>query len=227
MTGMRMLLFVLPMFCLLLACGCTEAKEKQPVAETPPPEEVTKPSQEEETPKGEGETAKTEETAEPKEPEEVEVGVLETGFGKMVIEFYPDLAPKTVKRIKELIGKGFYDGLIFHRVVPGFCIQGGDPTGTGMGGTDETIPGEFTKTPFVDGSVGMARSQGKPDSNDCQFFITLGRADNLDNNYTLFGKVIEGLEVAHKIEKVETFQSRPTEKVKIISFRLEKRKTGK
>jgi len=160
----------------------------------------------------------------------VEVGVLETKFGTMVIEFYPDLAPRTVKRIKELIGKGFYDGLIFHRVVPGFCIQGGDPEGTGRGGTGVKIPGEFTKTPFVDGSLGMARSQD-PDSNDCQFFITLGRTANLDNQYTLFGKVIEGLDVAHKIEKLplegERGMTRPKEEVKITGFRLEKRELGK
>jgi peptidylprolyl isomerase len=158
---------------------------------------------------------------------EVEVGSLETKFGKMVIEFYPNLAPKTVKRIKELIGKGFYDGLIFHRVAPGFCIQGGDPTGTGRGGTGVNIPGEFSKEPFVEGSVGMARSND-PDSNDCQFFITLSRKSHLDGEYTLFGKVIEGMDVAHKIEKVPLKGgSVPKDDVHILSFRLEKRKLEK
>ena len=111
-------------------------------------------------------------------------------------------------------------------MVPGFCIQGGDPTGTGRGGTGRKIPGEFTPTPYEDGSLGMARSRD-PDSNDCQFFITLGRTPSLDNQYTLFGKVIEGLEVAHKIEKVPcegpAGMARPVEEVKIVSFKLERR----
>lgn len=157
---------------------------------------------------------------------EVEVGVLETRFGNVVVEFYPDLAPKTVARIKELIADEFYNGLIFHRIVPGFCVQGGDPTGTGRGGTGVKIPGEFTKTPFEDGSLGMARS-ADPDSNDCQFFITLGRIPNLDNQYTLFGKVIEGIDIVHQMEKVplageEGFQ-KPVEEVRIDKFTLEKR----
>ncbi len=154
------------------------------------------------------------------------VGVLKTNFGKMVIEFYPDLAPKTVKRIRQLIRKRFYDGLTFHRVVPGFVIQGGCPLGNGTGGTGQKIEAEFSKTPYKDGSVGMARA-ADPNSNDCQFFITLDRTSNLDNKYTLFGKVIEGLDVAHKIEKVPTDNSKPRNKVKIVSFRLEKRKAKK
>jgi cyclophilin family peptidyl-prolyl cis-trans isomerase len=155
-----------------------------------------------------------------------EVGVIETNFGKIVVEFYPHLAPKTVARIKELAKEGFYDGLIFHRIVPGFCVQGGDPTGTGSGGTGTKIPGEFTDTPFEDGSLGMARSQD-PNSNDCQFFFTLGRIAHLDNQYTLFGKVIEGLDVLHKMEKVPLEgpegMTKPKEVVKIEKFTLEKR----
>jgi peptidylprolyl isomerase len=154
------------------------------------------------------------------------VGVMKTNFGKIVMEFYPDLAPKTVKRIRQLIRKKFYDGLTFHRVVPGFCIQGGCPLGNGTGGTGQKIEAEFSKTPYKDGSLGMARA-ADPNSNDCQFFITLGRIAHLDNKYTLFGKVIEGLDVAHKIEKVPTDNSKPRKKVKIISFRLEKRKAKK
>jgi cyclophilin family peptidyl-prolyl cis-trans isomerase len=157
---------------------------------------------------------------------EKEVGVIESNFGKIVVEFHPHLAPKTVARIKELVTEGFYDGLIFHRIVPGFCVQGGDPTGTGSGGTGTKIPGEFTPTPFEDGSLGMARAQD-PDSNDCQFFFTLGRVASLDNQYTLFGKVIEGLDVLHKMENVPLEgpqgMTRPKEDVRIEKFTLEKR----
>jgi peptidylprolyl isomerase len=155
-----------------------------------------------------------------------EVGVIQTNFGKIVVEFYPDLAPKTVARIKELVGQGFYDGLIFHRIVPGFCIQGGDPTGTGSGGTGTKIPGEFTDTPFENGSLGMARAQD-PNSNDCQFFFTLGRISHLDNQYTLFGRVIEGLDVLRKMEKVPLEgpqgMTKPKEAVRIEKFTLENR----
>jgi len=154
------------------------------------------------------------------------IGVMETNYGKIVMEFYPDKAPKTVKRIRQLIKEGFYDGKTFHRIVPGFCIQGGCPLGNGRGGTGTKIDGEFTNTPYKDGSVGMARAQD-PNSNDCQFFITLSRQPNvanLDNKYTLFGQVIEGLDVVHKIEKVPTSNTRPKKEVKIIKFRLKKRK---
>jgi peptidylprolyl isomerase len=230
--------------CLLLVWGCTEGDKKpEQGKETAATPAKTAPEEKEQAPAGQakeevvqtptekaeatGETQESEEGEEmTQESKEVEVGVMETDFGKIVIEFYPDLAPKTVARIKELINKEHYDGLIFHRIVPGFCIQGGDPTGTGSGGTGVKIPGEFTKTPYVDGSVGMARTQD-PDSNDCQFFITLGRTANLDNQYTLFGKVIEGLDVVHKIEKVETMNSRPANDVHIKSFKLEMRKLDK
>jgi cyclophilin family peptidyl-prolyl cis-trans isomerase len=152
------------------------------------------------------------------------VGVLKTSLGTIVMEFYPELAPKTVKRIRQLIREGFYDGLTFHRVVPGFCIQGGCPVGNGTGGTGQKIEAEFTDTPYVDGSLGMART-ADPNSNDCQFFITLDRVTHLDNKYTLFGKVVEGLDVVHKIEKVPADdRSKPKKEIKIISFRLEKRK---
>jgi peptidylprolyl isomerase len=225
---MSRLLLILPLVCMLFASGCSEARE-EPGPAAPVQAKGTPEEKEPAEPKEAQEEKKDveEKKVEVKKPSEVEVGVLETKFGKMVIEFYPNLAPKTVKRIKELIGKGFYDGLIFHRVAPGFCIQGGDPTGTGRGGTGVNIPGEFSKEPFVEGSVGMARSND-PDSNDCQFFITLSRKSHLDGEYTLFCKVIEGMDVAHKIEKVPLKGgSVPKDDVHILSFRLEKRKLEK
>lgn len=123
--------------------------------------------------------------------------VLEDG-GEIVIELYPGKAPNTVNNFIHLSKSGFYNGVIFHRVIPGFVIQGGDPLGTGEGGPDYSIKGEFNDIPFDEGVVGMARTPN-PDSAGSQFFITLGRAKHLDGKYSAFGKVIKGIEVAHKI----------------------------
>ena len=126
--------------------------------------------------------------------------VMELEHGTVVIELLPDLAPKHVARIRELTREGFYDGIVFHRVMDGFMAQTGDPTGTGRGGSGQNIPAEFTSEPFVRGVVGMARSQN-PDSGDSQFFICLGDARFLDNQYTVWGRVIEGMEAVDQIKK--------------------------
>lgn len=126
--------------------------------------------------------------------------ILETEDGEIVIKLRPDLAPKHVARITELANKGFYNGLTFHRVIDGFMAQGGDPEGTGMGGSGVNIPAEFSDVPFERGTVGMARS-GDPNSGDSQFFICLGRAEHLDKGYTVWGEVIEGMDVVDKIKK--------------------------
>lgn len=125
--------------------------------------------------------------------------LLELPTGKVTIELRPDLAPKHVARIKELVRKGFYDGTVFHRVIPGFMAQGGDPTGTGTGGSGVKLRAEFTGEPFVRGVVGMARS-ASPDSADSQFFIMFGSAPSLDGRYTAVGKVIEGMESVDRIK---------------------------
>ncbi|RAU22729.1 peptidylprolyl isomerase [Paramagnetospirillum kuznetsovii] len=132
--------------------------------------------------------------------------VLELSSGKVVIEFRPDLAPKHVERIKELTRKGFYDGTPFHRVIDGFMAQGGDPTGTGTGGSGTKIRAEFTGEPFVRGVVGMARS-ASPDSADSQFFIMLGSAPSLDGKYTAFGRVVEGMELVDRIKKGDSSEN--------------------
>ena len=123
---------------------------------------------------------------------------------KMVAELYPEVAPNTVNNFISLVKKGFYDGLIFHRVIPGFMIQGGDPEGTGMGGPGYTIRGEFTGNGFKNdlkhtpGVLSMARTMA-PNSAGSQFFIMVEDAPHLDGQYAAFGKVIEGLETAQAI----------------------------
>ncbi|MBT3701447.1 MAG: peptidylprolyl isomerase [Alphaproteobacteria bacterium] len=125
---------------------------------------------------------------------------LDLEHGRVVIELRPDLAPNHVARIKELAREGFYDGVVFHRVIEGFMAQGGDPTGTGTGGSGQKLRAEFSKEPHVRGSASMARS-GHPDSADSQFFIALDRAPHLDGQYTVWGKVVEGMDNVDLIKK--------------------------
>lgn len=133
---------------------------------------------------------------------------MESG-GKMIAELYPEVAPNTVNNFISLIKKGFFDGLIFHRVIPGFMIQGGDPQGSGMGGPGYEIPGEFTSNGFQNdlkhdrGVLSMARASN-PDSAGSQFFIMVDPAPHLDGQYAAFGKVIEGMEVADAIVSTPT-----------------------
>lgn len=124
---------------------------------------------------------------------------IETNKGKIVFEMYPEVAPKTVARISELIQQKFYDGLTFHRVVPGFVIQGGDPLGNGTGGTGIKLPAEFSNLKHRPGTVAMARAMD-PNSADCQFYICLGTPSGLDGQYTIFGQVVEGMDVVQKIQ---------------------------
>lgn len=126
---------------------------------------------------------------------------LDLKDGRVTIQLRPDLAPKHVAQIKALTKKGFYDGIVFHRVIDGFMAQTGDPTGTGTGGSDlPDIPAEFTSEPFKRGTVGMARSQS-PDSANSQFFIMFADGDFLNNNYTVFGQVTDGMEFVDKIKR--------------------------
>lgn len=125
--------------------------------------------------------------------------VLTTSKGVIKYKFYSKDAPKTVARMVELIQQGFYNGLNFHRVVPGFVIQGGDPLGNGTGGSGQKIPAEFNERRHIEGTVAMARSQD-PNSADSQFYISLGRHPHLDRSYTVFGQVTEGYEFAKQIQ---------------------------
>ena len=133
---------------------------------------------------------------------------FETNQGIIKAELYPEIAPNTVNNFIYLVQKGFYDGLIFHRVIPGFMIQGGDPQGTGVGGPGHTIYGEFYINGFAndllhtEGVLSMARS-AMPDSAGSQFFIMVADAPHLNGSYASFGKVIEGMDVAQKIAHVK------------------------
>jgi peptidylprolyl isomerase len=136
--------------------------------------------------------------------------------GRVVIELRPDLAPKHVARIKELAREGFYDGIVFHRVIPGFMAQTGDPTGTGRGGSDKPdLPAEFSNEPFVRGTVGMARTSD-PNSANSQFFINYAETPHLNGQYTVWGQVVEGMEYLDQIAKGEP----PASPDKIVQMRV-------
>jgi peptidyl-prolyl cis-trans isomerase B (cyclophilin B) len=164
---------------------------------------------------------------------ENEVAIIKTGAGEMVIEFWPDVAPKTVENFKALAGKGFYDGTCFHRIVKGFMIQGGDPLTKdleaegqwGTGGPGHRVKAEFNDKAHVRGVISMARSQD-PDSAGSQFFICLADARFLDRQYTAFGKLSKGDDVLGKIGETTTTRagggenSRPTQRVSVESVKI-------
>lgn len=125
---------------------------------------------------------------------------IDLEYGRVTIEMRPDIAPNHVKRIKELVRKGFYDGIVFHRVIEGFMAQTGDPTGTGYSGSGQNIDAEFSDVPHLRGTVSMARAR-HPNSADSQFFICLDDAPHLDGQYTVWGQVTDGMEYVDKIRK--------------------------
>ena len=139
---------------------------------------------------------------------------MENG-AKIEIELYPEVAPETVKNFETLVSEGFYDGLTFHRVIPGFMIQGGDPLGNGMGGSERKIKGEFRANGFANnlkherGVISMARAYD-PNSASSQFFIMHKNAPHLDGSYAAFGKVVSGIEVVDEIASIPTdYSDRP------------------
>jgi peptidylprolyl isomerase len=145
---------------------------------------------------------------------------LDLKDGRVVIALRPDLAPKHVEQIKTLAKRGFYDGIVFHRVIDGFMAQTGDPTGTGGGGSDlPNLRSEFTKEPFMRGTLGMARTSD-PHSANSQFFITFQETSFLNGQYTVFGKVVEGMELVDKIKRGAPGSGAVTNPDKIIRLRL-------
>ena len=156
-----------------------------------------------------------------------EVAVIETTLGDIELELQNDIAPGHVKNFKDLAEKGFYDGTTFHRVIPGFMIQGGDPNTKsddrsthGMGGPGYTIKAEFSSTPHTRGVLSMARSQD-PDSAGSQFFVVVKDSSFLDNQYTVFGRVTKGMEVVDKIVSVpRDSKDNPDEKIEMKSVKM-------
>jgi len=152
---------------------------------------------------------------------------IEMESGSLItIELYPTVAPETVENFKSLVAEGFYDGIIFHRVIPGFMIQGGDPQGSGIGGSKRNIKGEFSANGFKNdlihdrGVISMART-ADPNSASSQFFLMVAKSPHLDGQYAGFGKVIEGMEEVDRIVNVERdFRDKPLveQKMKRVSL---------
>ena len=148
---------------------------------------------------------------------------IDTTEGTMTAELYPKIAPQTVNSFVFLAREGFYDGVIFHRVIPGFMIQGGDQDGTGMGGPGYQLKAEFNPTKHTPGVLSMARSQN-PNSAGSQFFVMHKTSPHLDNQYTAFGKVTQGMEVVEKIVNLPTgANDRPLNPPKIKSIKIEEK----
>ena len=180
-----------------------------------------------------GQDANKPEEKKPMETNQKEVAVLKTNDGEMVVEFWPEVTPRTVENFKKLARQGFYDGTAFHRIMKGFMIQGGDPntkdpskeSSYGTGGPGYKIPAEFNDRPHVRGVLSMARS-ADPNSAGSQFFICLGTASSLDHKYTAFGKVIKGLDVLDKIGETPVTrsamgeQSKPINRVTLESVKI-------
>lgn len=144
---------------------------------------------------------------------------LELKGGRVVIQLFPDAAPNHVARIKELTRQGFYDGIVFHRVIDGFMAQTGDPTGTGMGGSGQKLKAEFSNLPHARGTVSMARSN-HPDSADSQFFIVFKPAPFLNGQYTVWGRVVAGMEFVDNIKKGDPQSGLMDNPDKIISMKV-------
>ncbi len=139
--------------------------------------------------------------------------------GNVLIKLRPDIAPNHVKRISKLVKEGFYDGLLFHRVIPGFMAQGGDPLGNGTGGSGQNINAEFSNEKHIRGTVSMARAQD-PNSGDSQFFICFQDASWLDGQYTIWGQVVKGMENVDKIKQGDGGNGEVSNPDKIISMKL-------
>ncbi len=145
--------------------------------------------------------------------------LMDLDYGRVVIKMRPDVAPKHVARIKELVRQGFYDGLTFHRVIAGFMAQGGDPLGNGTGGSGQNIPAEFSDVHHVRGTVSMARSNN-PNSGDSQFFICFAPSPHLDGQYTVWGEVVEGMAYVGMIKRGRPRDGLVTDPDRIIKMRV-------
>jgi peptidyl-prolyl cis-trans isomerase B (cyclophilin B) len=195
---------------LIFAVGCSKKTEVPPETEKTEAKEAEGSAAEvtgEETMTEEpAKAAATDTTAKKIDPHDVVAVITMAKGGEIVIEFYPDDAPKTVDNFIKLANKGFYNGLTFHRVEPGFVVQGGDPKGNGTGDAGYNIPAEFNKRKHLTGTVAMARASD-PNSASCQFYICLNPAPHLDGQYTVFGQTIKGMDVVNGIAKGDVMKS--------------------
>ncbi|HEX7401357.1 MAG TPA: peptidylprolyl isomerase [candidate division Zixibacteria bacterium] len=197
----------------LFSCGQKQEVETKKGEEqsTQVAETQNQEAQTQETPTPETKPVSQEPIVRDKDP----IVVMETNYGIIELELFWKETPKTAENMLRLVNSGFYDGLTFHRIVPNFVIQGGDPSGDGSGGPGYSIPFEKANTKHLRGSLGMARSQD-PNSAGSQFYICLRDLPNLDNNYVVFGKVVKGMDVVDKIAAVKTGQGDfPLEKVEM------------
>ena len=193
-----------PLLALSLA-ACNSGTPEAPKSETPATTEQSS-----------GQDSQTAATQQSQE----DIVYLDLKDGRVTIRLRPDLAPKHVAQIKTLAGEGFYDGIVFHRVIDGFMAQTGDPTGTGRGGSDlPDIAAEFSSEPFKRGVVGMARA-ADPDSANSQFFIMFADGDFLNGEYTVFGEVIDGMEHVDKIKRGTGQNGMVSDPDKIIKMTL-------
>ena len=196
MKFLKQIIILSTLIFVIFVGGCAK-KEQNKVESTPQETGKIEPSKEIKTEKG------------PNDKNPMVTIEMENG-GVIKVELYPEIAPNTVRNFVSLVQSGYYNGLIFHRVIPGFMIQGGDPEGTGMGGPGYAIAGEFSNNGFDNplkherGVISMARGGNDANSAGSQFFIMVNNASSLDGDYAAFGKVTEGIETADKIVSVET-----------------------
>jgi peptidyl-prolyl cis-trans isomerase A (cyclophilin A) len=224
MRNLKNLFFILFLVSAFIIAGCGKKEEKPETkkidtVKTQVQNTTPQTEQKKDTVKNEDANVKTEEKS------KGDVMKIVTTMGTIKIKLFPDKAPMTVEHIKTLVNKGFYNGIIFHRVIDGFMIQGGDPTGTGTSGSGQTIPDEFGNglKHSKAGIVAMANT-GRPNSQDSQFYITLDATPHLDGKYTVFGEVIDGLDVVKKIGKVKTGPGdKPVETVKMTKVTMEEK----
>ena len=199
----RILLLIVPFVLASLAMGCSSTQSSRGSAAPGGQAAAAPNAQAADAPNAQVAAARPTYTAapavgDPKQYQNLQA-VIETGKGSFTIEFFPKEAPKTVASFVKLSRDGFYDGLTFHRVEPGFVVQGGDPEGTGGGGPGYTLPAEFNAHKHVRGAVAMARTSD-PNSAGSQFYVCLGPAPHLDGQYTVFGQVTKGMENVDKLQ---------------------------
>lgn len=214
----KWIVLMLVTFMMLIAVGCFGSSSQQKSSGLQSGMKYSDIAKEETKP-----TPKNVEPAQPSEPYNGtnRLAVFDTNMGTFKIELFEDKAPTTTKNFIGLAEKGFYNGLIFHRVIDGFMIQGGDPRGNGTGGPGYTIPDEFHKE-LKHASAGiLSMANAGPDTGGSQFFITLDKTPWLDGKHAVFGKVIEGMDVVYKIGKVKTgANDKPVEPIVINEIKI-------